>query len=61
MGDQNTKPRSINKVEGSLGQGIVSQGPGVVEEWVALYSQTEIDAKIKKAMAFSLAVGVCVG
>ncbi len=34
MGDQNTKPRRINKVEGAAGQVMQSQGPGVVEQWV---------------------------
>ncbi len=33
MGDQNTKPRRINGVEGELGQLMQSQGPGVVEQW----------------------------
>ena len=33
MGDQNTKPRSINGVEGAAGQLMQSQGPSVVEKW----------------------------
>ncbi len=35
MGDQNTKPRRINKVEGAAGQVILSGGPGVLENWGA--------------------------
>jgi len=33
MGQDNTVPRRINRVEGVLGQLIQSQGPGVVEKW----------------------------
>ena len=33
MGDQNTKPRRINKVEGAVGQVMKSGGPGNVETW----------------------------
>ena len=35
MGDQNAKPRRINKVEGAVGQVIKSGGPGVLETWGA--------------------------
>lgn len=33
MGQENTAPRKINKVEGAAGQGMVSQGPGIIEKW----------------------------
>ena len=33
MGQKNTVPRRINRVEGAAGQIIVSQGPGVLEAW----------------------------
>jgi len=34
VGDQNDKPRSINGVEGALGQLMQAQGPDAVEKWV---------------------------
>lgn len=33
MGQENTSPRKINKVEGAAGQVMKSGGPGVVETW----------------------------
>lgn len=33
MGQDNTTPRRINRVEGAAGQVIISGGPGVVESW----------------------------
>lgn len=33
MGQENTVPRRINKVEGALGEKILSGGPGVCESW----------------------------
>lgn len=35
MGDQNTKPRRINGVEGAAGEVIISGGPEVLETWGA--------------------------
>lgn len=35
MGQDNTVPRRINKVEGAAGEVMVSSGPGVVESWGA--------------------------
>lgn len=35
MGDQNTKPRTINGDEGVAGQALLSGGPGAIEAWGA--------------------------